>query len=72
MRLLLIVIACIGLVACSLVPTDKRTIELPTQNYRITDDVLAAKQVIAKFKQACDTQGWLVIDHQRYTCVKEL
>ena len=68
MRLLLIVIAAIGLIACSIVPTDKRTIELPTQQYRLTDDKLAAKRALAAFKKACDVNGYLFIDNQKYIC----
>ena len=71
MRLLLIVIACIGLIACSIVPTDKRTIELPTNQYRVTEDTLAAKRAIAAFKAACTERGWLLIDNRRFTCYPE-
>ena len=71
MKLLLTAIVALGLVACTIVPTDKRTIELPTQKYRLTDEQLAAKQAIYKFKQACTQNGWLVIDDQRFICHPE-
>jgi len=71
MRLLLTVIALMGLIACSVVDTDKRTIELPTNKYRVSEDTLAAKQAISFFKQGCVERGWIIIDNRRFTCYPE-
>lgn len=67
MKLLAIVISVLALVGCvSLIPTDERTIELPTEKYR--QPQLTAKEAILKIKESCDRFGRFHVDGERYTC----
>jgi len=70
MKLVSILIAVVGLAACaSFVPTDERTIELPTQKYRQpVEPALTAKQAILKVKESCDRYGRFIVDGEAYVC----
>lgn len=67
MRIVIAIAFALVMAACaSLIPTDQRTIELPTEKYRQPE--LTAKEAILKVRESCDKYGRFTVDGETYEC----